>query len=477
VTRPPSVTVAVLTDFGSTYTKVTLVDAHSGALVARGQAPTSVATDVMDGFGTALGSAVAAAEQPVVLGPRIASSSAGGGLRVTAVGLVSDLTAAAARQAALNAGGRVDLVLSGSLDASDKDTLRAARPDIVLFSGGTDGGQRERVLHNADIIAASGAAAEVVVACNREIAEDVTKRFERAGMRAHTVENTMPRLGELNIGAAREAILQAFLVHVIRGKGLSMSPEFAESVVTATPDAVLRAVELLATGTPGRAGLGSVAAVDVGGATTDVHSHVDLDGAGVVGSANPLLPVPPTVRTVEGDLGMRWSAGGVLTADRTWLTERLGAGVDQDITLRETVTDSLPMGEHDAEVDRALGTACVTHALQRHCGRQFWAIRVNEPPRLTKTGPDLRAVQTIVGTGGVLALGADGVEILEASLARVGGDDALMTPDRPRVIADRHYVLAAAGLLATYDRELALQFIANEFAVANETVSGSGARH
>ncbi len=136
----------VLTDFGSTFTKVALVDSQTGALLARGHAPTTVATDVMDGYGLALDRAIAAARGPVSLGPRISASSAGGGLRVAAVGLVADLTAAAALRAALNAGGRVDLVLSGSLAVRDIEALREAKPDVVLFCGGTDGGQRERVL-------------------------------------------------------------------------------------------------------------------------------------------------------------------------------------------------------------------------------------------------------------------------------------------------------------------------------------------
>jgi uncharacterized protein (TIGR01319 family) len=460
----------VLTDFGSTYTKVTLVDLESGGLVAHAQAPTTVTTDVMDGFSRALDQAQAVADtaQAVVLGPRISASSAGGGLRVAAVGLVGDLTAAAARRAALNAGGRVDLVLSGSLGAGDADALRAATPDIVLFCGGTDGGQRDRVLRNAEVIAESGATAEVVVACNREIAEEVTARFDRAGLRTQTVENTMPRVGELNIEPARAAILQAFLAHVIRGKGLSVSPEFTDSVVTATPDAVLRGVELLASGIGAQSGLGSVAVVDVGGATTDVHSHVDLSSSPAIGAMTPLLPVLPTIRTVQGDLGMRSSAGGVLAADRLWLGLELGDELEPGIIAREAQIDLLPVDDLDVQVDRALATSCVTHALRRHCGRQYWAFRRNEPARATRTGPDLRAIDLLIGTGGVLTRGEHGAQILEDGLRRVQEDHCLMAPAAPRIVVDRHYILAAAGLLATRDPDLALRFMAQEFAYALE---------
>jgi uncharacterized protein (TIGR01319 family) len=457
----PAPTVYVLADFGSTYTKVTLADMDTGELVARAQSPTTATTDVMDGFASALTQARSAAG-PVVLGPRISASSAGGGLRVAAVGLVSDLTAAAARQTALNAGGRVDLVLSGTLGAPDAEALRSVSPDIVLFCGGTDGGQRDRVVKNAEVIAAAGAVSDVVIACNRDVADEVGARFDGAGIRTRTVANTMPQLGELNVGPAREAILEAFLEHVIRGKALSSSREFTDSVITATPDAVLRGVELLATGSETQPGFGRVAVVDIGGATTDVHSHVGEPS--IPGSAAPLLPVPPTVRSVQGDLGMRHSARGTLTADRSWLEGRLGVPLEADISSRETSPGMLPCDERDVTVDRALGVSCATLALERHCGRQYWGFRRNEPPRLHRTGPDLRGVDLLIGTGGVLALGVEGQVILQEALARTQDGGELMTPKNPRIVLDHHYMLAAAGLLSTRDRELALRLVVTELA-------------
>lgn len=456
-----SPTVYVLADFGSTYTKVTLADMDTGELVGRAQSPTTATTDVMDGFANALMQARADAGS-VVLGPRISASSAGGGLRVAAVGLVADLTAAAARQTALNAGGRVDLVLSGTLGAPDAEALQSASPDIVLFCGGTDGGQRDRVVKNAEVIAAADAVSDAVIACNREVADEVGARFDRAGIRTRTVANTMPQLGELNVGPAREAILEAFLEHVIQGKALSSSREFTDSVITATPDAVLRGVELLARGTSTQPGVGRVAVVDIGGATTDVHSHVGESST--PGSAAPLLPVPPTVRSVQGDLGMRHSARGAATADRRWLEGQLGAQLDDDVSGRESNPGTLPCDERDVTVDRALGISCATLALERHCGREYWGFRRNEPPRLRQTGPDLREVDLLIGTGGVLALGSEGQAILREALARTHDAAQLMTPTKPRILLDERYMLAAAGLLSTRDPDLALRLAVGELA-------------
>jgi uncharacterized protein (TIGR01319 family) len=461
--RPSApITAAVLTDFGSTYTKVTLVDAASGRLVARAQAPTTVARDVMDGFDRALGEAVRAAGPDVSLGPRAAASSAGGGLRIAAVGLVSDLTTEAARRTALNAGGRLAITLSGDLGTPDAEALLASKPDVVLFSGGTDGGQRERVLRNAEVVAGSGITAEIVVACNREIADAVAKRFERGGLRARAVENTMPRLGEPNIEPARAAILDAFLLHVIRGKRLSSRAEFLESVITATPDAVLRSVPLLvdAGGWPARGA--AVAVIDIGGSTTDVHSHVGRHSS-VVGSGQPLLALTGTTRTVEGDLGMRWSAGGVLDADLRWLKEAFGPDISRYVERRESDPGFLPGGQREEAADRALGTSCVREALARHCGREFWAFRTNDPARLTRTGPDLRDVALLVGTGGVLARGRDGVGVVAEGLLRLAGVQGLMAPRQPRIAIDRDYALAAAGLLSMTDPDLAMRFTAHQF--------------
>src|SRR5690348_5020392 len=120
----------------------------------------------MDGYAAARELAEQEAGGPVEVEEALPASSAGGGLRVAAVGLVADLTAAAARQAALNAGARVEVVLAGSLEDEQLDELQAARPEIVLFAGGTDGGQAELVLENARRLAARRIGGNAVVACN-----------------------------------------------------------------------------------------------------------------------------------------------------------------------------------------------------------------------------------------------------------------------------------------------------------------------
>lgn len=443
--------VVALADFGSTYTKVRLVDCPEGRLLARAEAPTSIGTDLMDGYEEALGVAQAAAGTTAI-DRRLAVSSAGGGLKVAAVGLVEDLTAAAARQAALNAGARVETVLAGNLDDEQLDQLEAARPEIVLFAGGTDGGQAELVLENARRLSGRRIGGNAVVACNADVAAEAAGLLREAGMRAEVAGNVMPELGKLEIESAREAILRAFLEYVIGGKGLSASREFEQMVRLPTPEAVLEATRLL----------GDAVVVDVGGATTDIHSNRTSEAA-MPGIEGPLLPPPLTLRTVEGDLGLRSGAAGVLAADRRWLEAEAGDGetaIRQGVLLRGEDPKWLPGGEGEARLDGLLAIGCATHALTRHCGTMLLTRGKGGPPTLVRSGPDLREVGLILGTGGVFAHRQDGDQILERALAR--RPSRSLFPQAPRVAVDRNYVLAAAGLLATEDRESALRLLDSE---------------
>ena len=145
--------IVALVDFGSTFTKLALVELGTGLLLATAQEPTTIETDVVEGYRQALETVCSQLSIDSGLITPLAASSTAGGLSVAAIGLVDDYTVTAARQAALNAGAKVELVLTGKLDSTDIDAIHQLNPDIVLFSGGTDGGQTQQVIDNATSLA------------------------------------------------------------------------------------------------------------------------------------------------------------------------------------------------------------------------------------------------------------------------------------------------------------------------------------
>ncbi len=298
----------VCADFGSTFTKTLLVSLDDAAVVATAERRTTIDTDVLHGF-TACRQQLARSEPAAADASVLACSSAGGGLRIAVVGNEELVTAEAGRRVALSSGGRVVHVGHGGLSKDGLAALHAADPDMLLLVGGTDGGNADVLVHAAEVLAESGWATPVVAAGNTDAAEAVTTVLGRAGVVHEMSPNVVPRIGVLAPEPARGAIRAVFLRDVIGGRHLSASAEFVQMLTGPTPDVVLTGAEVLA-------GLaGDVAVVDVGGATTDVHSVVEVDPEDAVLSRQVVAPTQLT-RTVEGDLGMRWSAPSTVDAGR-----------------------------------------------------------------------------------------------------------------------------------------------------------------
>jgi uncharacterized protein (TIGR01319 family) len=440
----------VLTDFGSTYTKVTVVDVSDGTLVARGSTLTTVDTDVMDGFDAIL-EALAEELYPVNLENVLACSSAGGGLRLGVVGLEDELTAEAGRKAALSAGARVVTVVSGGLSGERLTALLAGQPDIVLLTGGTDGGNRSCLLESARVLSVAKLSVPVVVAGNSDAQAEALEILLSSGHRAVATPNVMPDIGRIDEEQVRTEIRELFVQHVIGGKRLSRGETFGSLVRMPTPEAVLLATELLARGYGMVRGLGDLAVVDIGGATTDVHSVVDLHGPMDGGYARPVLPDLPVSRTVEGDLGLRWNAVGIVDAvekARLLAPEELQA-LHRAAETRAADPAFVPEDGPQVSEDVLLASLAAVIALQRHAGE----LRVALSPdgaTLRRTGKDLRSIATLIGTGGIFvhAPRHSLPEVLSSAYSPAPGRRYLL-PERPRVVVDREYVMAAAGLLAS----------------------------
>ncbi len=436
-------------DVGSTYTKAAVVDLASGGLLATAAHPTTVATDVLTGI-DAVRSALAEQLPGVDLGEVLACSSAGGGLRLAVVGYERAVTAEAGARVGLSAGAKVVHVGAGELDPGAVAALAASRPDIVLLVGGTDGGNADVLLHNARRLAAAGLGVPVVVAGNIEAqAEVVAVLSVRGGPAPIVAPNVLPTIGVLNPMPARLAIREVFIRHVIGGKHLSVSPVFAAMVRAATPDAVLAGVELLADGCGEVPGVGDVVVVDVGGATTDVYSVVTPDPEEAT-LHREVVEVLWRSRTVEGDLGVRWSAPGVVEAA---VAERLIDEAEVESLRRAAeqraanpgllATDDVGRG-----IDARLAELALTVALRRHA-------RPSDSGPVRFAGKDLRRVRLVVGSGGVLRHAEPA--LLARILAPARGDHAggWKVPDHAALAVDAAYVLAAAGLLAAEHPEAA----------------------
>ena len=447
----------VCVDVGSTFTKASLVDLDLGRIVAAAEHSTTIGTDVLDGVDACL--ARLAEQDPRAAGAEVlACSSAGGGLRIVVVGNEELVTAEAGRRVALSSGGKVVAVVavggSGRVPLDDLTTVlgHTTPPDLVLLTGGTDGGNTEVLLASAQALVAVDWRGPTVVAGNADAAAEVAAVL---GERPHVVaDNVVPRIGVLQPEGARAAIRQVFLSHVIGGKELSARDggrAFRAIVRGATPDVVLTGVEVLAR----RAG--DVVVVDVGGATTDVHSVVELDPEDA-GLARDVVAPTPLTRTVEGDLGMRWSARSTLEAAGLDDDERLAAAA----RVRTDEPSYLPSTAGELDDDEAIARAAVGLALRRHAGRS--KVVVGPGGRLVeRTGVDLRQVDLVVASGGVLRHGRPGVaaRVLAGSVGTEGvradgvGSGGWQLPEGPRVVVDADYVLAAVGLLAAEHPDVA----------------------
>ncbi len=428
-------------DFGSTFTKAALVDTGTGRLVGTASHRTTIDTDLLDGWDVLRGELQPLAGTADV--PVLACSSAGGGLRISVVGNEELVTAEAGRRVALSSGARVVHVSSGDFQ---EDQFRASAADVVLLVGGTDGGNAEVICANAAALVKANWRGPVVLAGNAEAVDEITALFTRSNVAFVVADNVVPQIGVLRPHGARRAIREMFLAHVISGKHLSKRADFTDMVIGATPDVVLTAVELLAGGCgPGRPGAGDVVVVDVGGATTDVHSVTRLDPEDS-GLAREVVATVPVSRTVEGDLGMRWSAVPTIDAAEA-AGLGVGGGLRYAAEARRADPGLVPTTPDARAADLAIAAAAATLAVRRHAGRQQVAFSPTGR-LLERTGKDLREVDLLVGSGGVLRHSSDAEAF--SVLAAVTGDlvsGGWLVPRAPRVVIDRDYVLAAAGLL------------------------------
>ncbi|MDN5914618.1 MAG: glutamate mutase L [Pseudonocardia sp.] len=413
---------AVCLDVGSCWTKAALVH-PDGSLAGYAEHPTT-AEDVLAGVDAAVAGAAASSGRPGAPAPDVlACSSAGGSLRLAVVGVERLAAVEAAHQVCRSSGARVVHVHAGPLEGGAVRELRSNRPGVVLLVGGSDGDDPEVLLHNASRLARARGRYPVVLAGNAEARDDALGLLRSTGRTVTACPNVAPRPGEIAPDAARAAVAELYSNHVLGLGAGPGGPRFRRLVRTRTPVAVGDGVVALA-----RAAGTGVIVVDVGSATTDVHS---------AGPHDTLAPA-----TVEGDLGVRSSAAGVLLEAQT---EGVVDPVEADLLAPSVAAlaasgPSAPADRGSAAEDRRLAALASVVALRRHLrGRD------GEP------GPGAGEIGLVVLTGGVFRQrDAAGLVALAETVRR---DPVLMGPlAQVAVRVDSGSVLAPAGLLASHGR-------------------------
>ena len=327
----PEPEVILATDCGSTTTKAILIEKTPDGYrqTARGEAPTTVeepAADVTVGVVNAarevgeLAGRRLVTDDGQIMRPRsadgrdgcdlyISTSSAGGGLQMLVTGVVREMSAESAKRAALGAGAIVlDVLAANDRRAAHEQIqrIRDIRPDMILMSGGSDGGTVKHVVEMAELIAPAkpqprfGGAYRmpVIYAGNAEAADEVAACFDDS-VALSVVGNVRPVLERESLGPARDEIHELFLDHVMQhAPGYPRLIDWTDAPIMPTPGAVGLILQQIAQ----RDGVNAVG-VDIGGATTDVFSVFTTEATGGEPAFN---------RTVSANLGMSYSISNVV---------------------------------------------------------------------------------------------------------------------------------------------------------------------
>lgn len=471
----------LVAEIGSTTTVVNAfkdIDTENPVFWAQGQAPTSVLEgDVRIGLQGAIDDLCRKMNiETLEYGEMLATSSAAGGLKMTVHGLVYDMTARAAKEAALGAGGIIHYVTAGKLRRTDIAKIKEIKPNLILIAGGVDYGERDTALDNAEMIRSMGLHVPVIYAGNIENQEEMKLIFDaESGQKLYNVENVYPKIDDLNVEPCRKVIQDAFEEHIIHAPGMEHVRDMVNGPIIPTPGAVMECTKLLYDC------LGDLMVLDVGGATTDLHSvATESDQVARI----MIAPEPKAKRTVEGDLGVY--------VNRMKVVESIGeeklrskcekAGIDLDKTLASYV--AIPKNEAEIKLVEMLAEEAVMKAVERHAGQIRYVYGPSGRSTLAE-GKDLTQVKYIVGTGGALTRLPHRKEIMERIASYDETGMRLFPTAHAEILVDNDYIMASLGVLSTKHREGAVKLLEKslgfqfpekkrsvEAVVAGETGSG-----
>lgn len=445
----------LVAEIGSTTTVVNAfkdLNTDNPVFWAQGQAPTSVMEgDVRIGLKGAIDDLCKKMGiDSIEYDDMLATSSAAGGLKMTVHGLVYDMTAKAAKEAALGAGGIIHYITAGKLRRTDLAKIKEINPNLILIAGGVDYGERDTAIDNAEKIRSLGLKTPIIYAGNIENQGEMELIFdEESGQRLYNVENVYPKIDDLNVEPCRKVIQDAFEDHITNAPGMEHVRDMVSGPIIPTPGAVMECTKLLYDC------LGDIVVLDVGGATTDLHSvATESDKIARIMTS----PEPKAKRTVEGDLGVYVNRMKVIESigEENLRKECEAMGIDLDDTLATYV--AIPKKENEVKLVERLTKEAVLKAVERHAGY----IRYIYGPSGRSTvaeGKDLTPVKYIVGTGGALTRLPHRVEIMQ-EIAKANGNGMMLSPtDHAKILVDNDYIMASLGVLSKRYRKAAIKLL------------------
>lgn len=446
----------LVAEIGSTTTVVNAfinLDSDNPVFWAQGQAPTSVLDgDVRIGLQGAIDDLCKKMGiEKLEYDQMLATSSAAGGLKMTVHGLVYDMTAKAAKEAALGAGGIIHDITVGRLRRTDLARIKEIQPNLILIAGGVDYGERDTAIYNAEMIRSLGLKTPVVYAGNIENQEEMKLIFdEESGQHLYIVDNVYPKIDTLNVEPCRKVIQEAFEDHITHAPGMEHVRDMVNGPIIPTPGAVMECTKLLYDC------IGDVMVIDVGGATTDVHAVAeDSDAVSRILTA----PEPKAKRTVEGDLGVY--------VNRMKVIESIGEAklreecenklhIDLDKTLESYV--AIPKNDDEFKLVERLTQEATLRAVERHAGQIRYVYGPSGRQTLAE-GKDLTQVKYIVGTGGALTRLPHRVDIMEMIPKDNQTGMKLYPSEAVKILVDNDYIMASLGVLSKTHRQGAIKLL------------------
>jgi uncharacterized protein (TIGR01319 family) len=470
------------TDCGSTTTKAILIEKQGDTyrLVVRGEAPTTVEApfdDVTVGVLNAMreveelsGKTLLDGEGKIITPVKdektgvdlyLSTSSAGGGLQMTVAGVVKAMSAESAQRAALGAGAIIIDVIAvddGRKDYQKVERIRQLRPDMILMSGGTDGGTVNHLVELAEMLVSAdpkprlgiGLALPVIYAGNKDAYPEVQKLLDGRVSLRH-VPNLRPTLERENLLPAREAIHELFLEHVMQqAPGYSKLSSWVSAGIMSTPNAVGKIMQTIAA----QRNI-TVLGVDIGGATTDVFSVFRNEQGESVFN-----------RTVSANLGLSYSICNVLTEAKVENIKRWVPFEVSDADLRNQLRNkmirptTIPQRMADLQIEQAVAREALRLAFTHHksLARGLEGVATSggiagafDDKRTGLTLVNMMALDMIVGSGGVLS---HAPRRAQAALMMM---DAYQPEGITLLTVDSIFMMPQLGILSTVEPEAATQ--------------------